>query len=168
MKNIVLIGMPGSGKTTVGKYLSEIIGYEFVDVDEYLEKKENRTINSIFKENGEEYFRTLESKYIDEISKRSKTIISTGGGSVKKERNINSLKKNGIIIYLNRAVENIYNEDHTNRPLLQNIDNIYNLYNERKELYNKYADIIVDNNDTIESVAKKLKEYFISSEIELN
>lgn len=161
MKNIVLIGMPGSGKTTVGKYLSEIMDYEFIDVDEYLEMKECCKITDIFKKYGEEHFRTLEIKYINELSQNERCVISTGGGVVKNEINIVNLKKNGVIFFLNRSVEEIYNEDHTNRPLLQNIENIYNLYNERNHLYNKYSDIVVDNDDTIETVAQKIKKSFI-------
>ena len=86
--NIVLIGMPACGKTTIAKNLSAKIKFENIDADKYLEKKENRIIKNIFSENGEEVFRNLEEKYIKELSEMDRIIISTGGGVIKRENNI--------------------------------------------------------------------------------
>ena len=86
MKNIVLIGMPACGKSTIGYWLSKKIGYPLLDTDKYLEEKENRIISDIFSNEGEEYFRNLETKYLKELSEKEGLIISTGGGAVKKKR----------------------------------------------------------------------------------
>ena len=128
MKNIVLIGMPACGKSTIGYWLSKKINYPFVDVDRYLEEKENRIISDIFSNEGEEYFRELETKYLKELSEKEGIIISTGGGAVKNKENIDILKENGIIVFLNRTIDDISRENHRNRPLLQNPDNIRKLY----------------------------------------
>lgn len=157
MKNIVLIGMPASGKSTIGKLLAKKIKFEYYDVDRYLERKEKRKISSIFEEKGEGYFRNLETKYLRKISKNRKIIISTGGGAIKKEINVEILKKNGIIIFINRKVEDIYKENHVNRPLLKDINNIYKLYEERIELYKKYSDVTVENNGTLDEIVKKIE-----------
>ena len=135
MKNIILIGMPASGKTTVGKLLAKKINYEHYDADRYLEKNEEKRISEIFSEKGEEYFRNLEEKYLKE--------------------NMEELKKNGIIVFLSRKVDDIAKENHKYRPLLQNIENIHKLYRERIELYRKYADITVENDDTLSDVVNK-------------
>ena len=156
MKNIVLIGMPASGKSTIGKLLSQKINYEYYDTDKYLERKEKRKISDIFEKNGEEYFRDLETKYLKKWSHKQKLIISKGGGVVKREENIIELKKRGIIIFLSRKVEDIAKENHENRPLLKDTNNIHKLYSERIELYKKYADITIENNDTLFNVVDKL------------
>ena len=156
MKNIVLIGMPASGKSTIGKLLSQKINYEYYDTDKYLERKEKRKLSDIFEKNGEEYFRDLETKYLKKLSHKQKLIISTGGGVVKREENIIELKKRGIIIFLSRKVEDIAKENHENRPLLKDTNNIHKLYSERIELYKKYADITIENNDTLFNVVDKL------------
>ena len=121
-----------------------------------MEEKENRIISDIFVKEGEEHFRELETKYLKEVSKRQGVIISTGGGAVKKKENIDILKKNGIIIFLNRAIENILEENHENRPLLQNIENLWKLYDERIKLYRKYADIIIKNDDDMNVIVERI------------
>lgn len=156
MKNIILIGMPASGKTVIGQLLSEKINYQCVDVDNYLEKKENKQIKDIFFEKGEKYFRELETKYLKELSGIKKAVICTGGGVVKKEENMNIIKRNGIVIFLDRKIEDIIKEDHINRPLLKDIKNVYKLYNERIDFYKKYADIIIENDDILEKVVEKI------------
>lgn len=156
MKNIILIGMPASGKTVIGQLLSEKINYECVDVDNYLEKKENKQIKDIFFEKGEKYFRELETKYLKELSEIKKAVICTGAGVVKKEENMNIIKRNGIVIFLDRKIEDIIKEDHINRPLLKDIKNVYKLYNERIDFYKKYADIIIENDDILEKVVEKI------------
>ena len=157
-RNIVLIGMPASGKSTIGKLLAQKINYEYYDADKYLEKKENVKIGTLFSEKGEEYFRNLETKYLRELSEKNGIIISTGGGAVKREENMKILKEKGIIVFLNRKIEDIAKENHEARPLLQNIDNIYKLYDERIELYNRYSDIIVENDGTLKEVTDRVTE----------
>ena len=85
MRNIVLIGMPASGKSTIGKMLADEIEYEYFDADHHLEKQENRKISDIFAEDGEDHFRNLETKYLGELSQKKNIIISTGGGAVKRK-----------------------------------------------------------------------------------
>ena len=157
-RNIVLIGMPASGKSTIGKLLAQKINYEYYDADKYLEKKENIKISTLFSEKGEEYFRNLETKYLRELSEKNGIIISTGGGVVKREENMKILREKGIIVFLNRKIEDIAKENHEARPLLQNIDNIYKLYEERIELYNRYSDIIVENDGTLKEVTDRITE----------
>lgn len=156
MKNIVLIGMPACGKSTIGYWLSKKINYPFVDVDRYLEEKENKIISDIFSNEGEEYFRELETKYLKELSEKEGIIISTGGGAVKNKENIDILKENGIIVFLNRTIDDISRENHRNRPLLQNPDNIRKLYDERIKLYRRYADIIIKNDDSIDVIVERI------------
>ena len=156
MKNIVLIGMPGCGKSTIGYRMSQKINYSFFDADKYLEEKENRIISDIFSKEGEEYFRKLETKYLKDLSKKEQIIISTGGGAVKKKENIDILKQNGIIIFLDRTIEDISKENHENRPLLQNIENLWKLYDERIDLYRKYADIIIKNDDDMNVIVERI------------
>ena len=157
-KNIVLIGMPASGKSTVGKLLSKKINYEYYDADKYLERKENVKISTLFSEKGEEYFRNLETKYLRELSQKNGIIISTGGGAVKREENMKILKEKGIIVFLSRKIEDIAKENHEARPLLKDINNIYKLYDERIELYKRYSDIIIENNGTLQEVTDRTAE----------
>lgn len=157
-RNIVLIGMPASGKSTIGKLLSKKINYEYYDVDKYLERKENVKISTLFSEKGEEYFRNLETKYLRELSQKNGIIISTGGGAVKREENMEILKKKGIVVFLSRKIEDIAKENHEARPLLKDINNIYKLYDERIELYKRYSDIIIENNGTLQEVTDRTAE----------
>ncbi|MCT4607441.1 MAG: shikimate kinase [Marinisporobacter sp.] len=157
MKNIVLIGMPGCGKTTIGKLLAEKIHERFCDMDEYIEEKTKKSIPEIFKE-GEESFRVIERKAVEEISKQSSMVISTGGGVVKSFINIENLKRNGRIIFINRDIENIVADiDTSNRPLVKaGKEKLYKLYEERIDLYKKYCDAEVINDATLEKVIEEI------------
>jgi len=157
-RNIVLIGMPASGKSTIGKLLSKKISYEYYDADKYLERKEKVKISTLFSEKGEEYFRNLETKYLRELSQKNGIIISTGGGAVKREENMEILKEKGIVVFLSRKIEDIAKENHEARPLLKDINNIYKLYDERIELYKRYSDIIIENNGTLQEVTDRTAE----------
>ncbi|KGM98523.1 shikimate kinase [Clostridium botulinum] len=139
-RNIVLIGMPGCGKTTIGKKLSESIGVKFCDIDEYIVKYTDKSINELFQK-GEDYFRKIESKVIKEVSREYPQIISTGGGVVKNYKNINELRKNGIIIFINRPLEDILSDINIKeRPLLkEGSEKLYNIYKERYKLYKSYC-----------------------------
>ncbi|MCI7442251.1 MAG: shikimate kinase, partial [Clostridium sp.] len=117
--NIVLIGMPGCGKTTVGKVLAKRLGYKFCDMDSYIQEISKKTIKELF-EPGEENFRDWETKACEELSKCRNTIIASGGGVVKREKNIEILKKSCTILFIDRPVERIINDvDINSRPLLK-------------------------------------------------
>lgn len=156
-KNIVLIGMPGCGKSTLGFFLSKKLGLDFIDLDVYIETKENKKIPEIFQK-GEDYFRDLESKSVEEVSKYNSTIISTGGGVIKREENIKNLKHNGKLIFIDRPLEKILEDiDTENRPLLKyKKDNLYNLYKERYDLYKKYADYRILNESSLEEALNEI------------
>lgn len=164
MKNIVLIGMPGSGKTTIGKLLSQKLNMRFVDMDEYIESAENKSIIEMFKIN-EEYFRNAESKCAEILGKESSLIIAAGGGIVKRKENMDFLKQNSIIVFLNRPPEKIIEDiDITTRPLLkEGKDRIYALYNERLSLYKKYCNIEVLNDKTLDDAVKEIVSLILSS-----
>ncbi|QZY53638.1 shikimate kinase [Crassaminicella profunda] len=157
MKNIVLIGMPGCGKTTIGKLLAERLHKKFCDIDEYIEENTKKSIPEIFKD-GESVFRRIERNAVEEISKKFAMIIATGGGVVKSFSNIQNLKKNGMILFINRPIEEIVADiDISNRPLMKDgKEKLYNLYEERVDLYKKYCDYEVMNDDTLEKVTDKI------------
>lgn len=150
MKNIVLIGMPGCGKSTIAKILGEKLDKEVVEMDEYIQEKYKMTIKEMFDVN-EDYFRDKETNVAEEISKTNDKIISTGGGIVTRKENIKYLKRNGIIIFINRPLENIISDiDSSTRPLLKDgKERLYKLYNERYELYKTYCDIEIINDKTL-------------------
>lgn len=156
-KNIVLIGMPGSGKTTIGQKVAKELNREFCDIDDYIEKTNCKTIEQLF-EYGEDYFRKIESLAVEEISKKTSAVISTGGGVIKLPQNISNLKKNGYLIFVDRPIEKIRGDiDIAKRPLLKdNKDRIKKLYQERYDLYKNYADYIIKNQGSIDEVVGKI------------
>lgn len=164
MTNIVLIGMPGSGKTTIGFLLSEKLKMKFIDMDDYIEKREKKTIKELFAV-SEECFRDAETKCSEELSKLANCVIAAGGGIVKRKENISMLKQSSIIIFINRPVEDIACDiDMSTRPLLKDgIKRLYDLYDERIDLYKSYCDVEVDNSggisETVSEVIKKVEEY---------
>jgi shikimate kinase len=162
-RNIVLIGMPGCGKTTIGKNLSIILKKEFIDIDEYIEKMQNKSIDEFFLD-GEESFRNIESAAVEEVSKKNNLIVSTGGGIVKKSENIEKFRENSIIIFINRPLELIEKDiDISTRPLLKNNKNaLKNLYNERYPLYKSYCDYEAVNDRSVEYIVDELKNVLIN------
>lgn len=163
-KNIVLIGFMGSGKTSIGKRLSLVLKREFIDTDDFIEKREGMSINEIFEKKGESEFRKMEKELYKRFSKPKKKIIATGGGVIKNPANIANLKKGGVIIYLKSSPEKIAQNltfDNT-RPILQVPDKegkIRELLEEREPFYNKYAEIIVDvSNSDIDFTVDKIIE----------
>lgn len=156
VKNIVLIGMPGSGKTTIGYELSKKLTMNFIDVDSYIEENEKMTISDMF-DISEDYFRQIECKYIARLSKLNSTVIATGGGVIKNQNNIFLLKNNSIIVYINRKIDDIMKDiDTSKRPLLKDgKDRLKDLYNERHHLYKKNCDIeIINDSGLIDAVNK--------------
>lgn len=151
MKNIILTGFMGTGKTAVGKELSRLLAMTLIDVDTEVEKSQKMTINEIFKEFGEQRFREIETGMIKTVSENRKVIISTGGGAVLKQENMDILRGNGIIVCLTATPETILQRTSNNsdRPLLQ-VENpfkkINDLLQSRKPYYEK-ADIMIDTED---------------------
>lgn len=158
--NLVLIGMPGCGKSTIGSILSKEMDMKFYDADEYIEAKNNMRIPDIFK-NGEDVFRNLEIEALKELSLKDNVVIATGGGAVVREKNMINLKKTGKIIFINRPPEKIIGDINIDgRPLLKEGKNkIFKLYDERYNLYTKYADYSVLNESTIDEVVLNIKKY---------
>lgn len=155
LKNIILIGMPGCGKSSVGKLLSEKLNREFIDTDIEIEKSENRKIPEIFSQNGEEYFRKCETEILEKFSKESGKIIATGGGIVTQKNNFDLLKQNSTVIFIERSIGKLSNE---NRPLSKDKNAIEKLYNERINLYKLLADFTVNNNGEIKNTVEEIYE----------
>lgn len=152
MENLILIGMPGSGKSTVGKILSEKLGKTFVDVDEEITKKAGISIPQIFSQRGETEFRKIESDVLSELGMRSGYVIATGGGCVTQARNYPSLHQNGTIIWLQRELEMLPVDG---RPLSQNA-NLQHMYAYRKPLYKAFSDLAAANTGTPEETANTI------------
>ena len=157
-ENIVLIGMPSSGKTTVGKRLAEITGKEFIDTDDEIVKRIGMDIPSYFAKFGEAEFRKVESEVIYDISKKNGMIISTGGGAVLKSENVRCLRQNGRIYFLNRSLDLLIPTK--SRPLSSDIDALKKRFDERYDIYVSSADVAVEANGTVNEVADKIKEEF--------
>ena len=161
MKNIVLVGMMGAGKTTVGEFLSAKLNRELKDIDRVIEQEQKKSIIEIFTDDGEEAFRKLESETIEKFSNMSDLIISTGGGALEKANNLSNLQKNGIIIYLKADIEELFKrvKNETQRPLLKEQDPlevIKKLIKKRKKFY-LMADItIITDNKSPEKITEEI------------
>ncbi|MBE6728741.1 MAG: shikimate dehydrogenase [Ruminococcaceae bacterium] len=150
-QNIVLIGMPACGKTTLGSFLAQKLGRKFVDTDLLITEKTGRTPSDIILKDGEDAFRKTESEVIKEISVLNSLIIATGGGAVLKSENTDNLKKNGVIVFIDRDPNMLIATD--DRPLSLNREEIMKRYNERYNLYCSAADFIVSGEMSTEEKA---------------
>ena len=144
-KNVFLIGFMGCGKSTMARFLASDLGRNLIEMDEQIEKEAGMTINEIFKEKGEEYFRDLESQLVKRISNSDGVIVSCGGGAVLREENVKTMKENGMIVYLSATPETIYKrvKDSTKRPLLNGnmkVEYIKELMEKRTLIYERAAD----------------------------
>ena len=159
MKNIVLIGMPGSGKSTLGRYLAEMLDREFIDADPEIEKDAGKTISELFAV-SEDYFRRQETITTKRLAKLQDKVLAMGGGVVLRQENIINLKENGLIIFLDRSPEDIVGDvDTETRPLLAaGRQRIYDLYAQRKALYRAAADVTVQNKGDLKEVLLQLAE----------
>jgi len=152
MENVVLIGMPGSGKTTIGAKIAEASGRQHIDADAYLVEKAGRPIADIFASDGEAVFRRLETEVLQELGKRSGLVISTGGGCVTRPENYPLLHQNGIIFRIRRDLDLLPTEG---RPLMRNTAKT-DMFRVRDPLYNQFADYQVDNSSTPEAAAAEI------------
>ncbi len=158
MKNIILIGMPGSGKTSIGKELAKLIDFNFFDCDRAIEELAGKSVMEIFEDKGEEFFRQMETETLKFLLLKSNTIISTGGGVVEKTENIDILRKCGTVIFINRPLENIMGDINTShRPLLKSgKERLVTIFERRIDLYKDACDIEIENKGSIQAVAKKI------------
>ena len=152
--SIVLIGMPGCGKTTVGRRLAERLRRDFRDVDEMIVKRDGRPIPRIFAESGEDYFRDLETAVIEELSIEHSLVIATGGGSVLRPRNRDLLRRNGFIVWLNRPIDRLPTKG---RPVSQ-AKGVEAIFREREPIYRSLAERIVVNTLAAQAVSEILGE----------
>ena len=155
-QNIVLTGMPGSGKSTIGKALSERLSMPFIDTDELIVENEGIEIPEIFSRFGEKYFRDAETQAIKQVSSQGGLIIATGGGAVLKEKNIQYLKSNGKIFFLNRPIEDIVPTE--SRPLSSNYDDLKKRFSERYDIYKSTAEEEVFVNGDVETAVRIVLE----------
>ncbi len=144
--NIAIVGMPGSGKTTIGRTLANKLGMDFVDIDKMIEEKTSSSIPDLFKNHGEPYFRTIESECIKEVSVLKKTIISTGGGAILADENRANLKMNSKVIFIMRDIDKLASNG---RPLSQSNEAISKLAKARLPIYREVSDHSVNNNGSI-------------------
>lgn len=154
MKNIVLIGMPGCGKSTIGTLLAEKLGRTLADADEKIISLAGKSIPDIFAQDGEPTFRDWETKALTELGKQSGLVIATGGGCVTQKRNYPLLHQNGYLVWLERDCRVLPTDG---RPLSQ-ANNLGKMYAVRKPLYEAFADIRVENAGTPEETAQKIQD----------
>ena len=157
--NIVLIGMPSCGKSSVGKTVSKMVGKSFVDADEEIVKTEGRAISDIFSIDGEGYFRAAEKKIISDLAMINSHVIATGGGAVLDRDNMDILKENGRVYFINRPLNELISTD--DRPLSNSRESLEKRYNERYSLYISSADVVIDGSGSVEEVAKRIEADFI-------
>lgn len=153
-ENIVLIGMPASGKSSVGRKLAQNTKREYVDSDPLIEERAGMAISDIFAKYGEKHFRDLEAEVIKDISQKSGMIISTGGGAVLREENVYNLKMNGRIYFIDRPLQ--YLMPTGDRPLANSREKIIELYNKRYPIYKERCDVRIDVQGNIEWTAREI------------
>ena len=152
MENIVLIGMPGCGKTTVGQALATMQGKRFVDADAVLEERVGRKITDIIPTDGEEAFRQMETDTLAELGKQSGLVIATGGGCVTRERNYPLLHQNGTILWLTRELDKLPTHG---RPLSQT-GKLEQMYAVREPMYRRFADAVISNDAAVEQTIAQI------------
>lgn len=156
MMNLVLIGMPGCGKSTIGKKAAKEIGKRFVDLDEEIEKEAQMTIPEIFEKHGEKRFREIEHAVCVRFAKEHGQVISCGGGIVKDRRNMEMLRQNGVVFHIRRNLNALAVGG--DRPLSTSRERLRQMERERMPLYQKYSDIEIENNTVFKQAVQKVKE----------
>ena len=157
-ENIVLIGMPASGKSTVGKILEKKTGRRLVDTDELIIEKCKMEIKDFFALYGEDEFRRIESEVIEEISANGEMIVATGGGAILRKENVKNLKRNGRLFFIDRPLECLVPTE--SRPLSSDRIAIEKRYEERYGIYSSVCDVRVDADCDVATVAEKILENF--------
>ena len=163
MNNIVLCGFMGAGKTVVGKELSKIMGCRFIDTDELIEKEQGLAIKAIFAAHGEDYFRELEYGACKKVAAMKNCVVSTGGGALTYQRNVDAFKEGGAkIVFLDASFDAICDRigASSNRPLFQDLEQARALYEERKEMYENAADFSVDGDLSARMAALTISKFF--------
>ncbi|MBQ6613861.1 MAG: shikimate dehydrogenase [Clostridia bacterium] len=155
LQNIVLIGMPGCGKSTVGRRVARILKREFVDTDAEIVARAGKSIPEIFADEGEEYFRNLEQSVTEDVCKRNGLAIALGGGTILREENRIAAKQNGKTVYLNRKIENLARRG---RPLSSDDGAIQKLFEARSPIYESFADIKIDCREDLYSTVTQVLE----------
>ena len=150
--NIVLIGMPSCGKTTIGRLVAEKTGKAFVDLDEEIEKREGRTVPEIFEQSGEAYFREVESAVAREVLSRGGQVVATGGGTPIAEKNRYEIRKNGFVVYLTRPLDRLETDG---RPVSES-EGVERIFSERDGIYKSVADAVVKNETSAEKAAEEI------------
>lgn len=156
LTNIVLVGMPGCGKTTIGTALAEHYGRKLVDMDALIVKKAGKTIPEIFSEQGETGFRKIEADVAEEVGKEKELVISTGGGVIVTPENHDALRQNATVVFINRDIDVLPTDG---RPLSQK-NNLHEMYKKRLPLYRSICHHEVDGNGTVEEVAERIEALF--------
>ena len=156
--NLVLIGMPSCGKTSLGKACAKLLGKRFVDLDVEIERQEGRPISQILAPGKETYFRDVESRVTAQFAKESGQVLSTGGGVVLREENVAALRQNGVVVYIDRPLQNL--QPGGNRPLSQSREALAAQYAVRAPLYEKACHAKVTNDAPFYTVADRVKERF--------
>ena len=154
MQNIVLIGMPGSGKSSIGAALSAMLGRPLIDADEAFTQRAGIPPSEYLPKYGEPAFRDLECEVLAELGKRSGCILATGGGCILREENYASLHQNGQIFWIKRELANLPRDG---RPLSQGAD-LAAIYETRKPRYHRFADFVIENSSSIEAAAKQIAD----------
>lgn len=155
--NLVLIGMPGSGKSTVGKILSKTLCMPLVDTDALVEQTAGKIIPELFAQEGERAFRDRETAAARQAAALDNTVIATGGGIILRPENMEALAATGLIFFRDRDLEDIIGEDHMGRPLVgKDPDKLRILYTKRIDLYRKYAQYTISDTKTAEEAAARI------------
>ncbi len=151
--NIYLTGIMGCGKTTLGKKIATKKNVDFIDLDCKIEAQAKMSIPEIFTEHGEEYFRALETTALNIISLSKKCVVACGGGIVLKAQNIEIMKSSGVILFINRDINQIASTINTKkRPLLKNATDVLQIYKNRERLYKSTCTEEILNNDMEETI----------------
>lgn len=155
VENIVLIGMPSAGKTTVGQLLARRTGKKFTDTDTLAEQRIGMTIADYFRTSGEEAFRAREQETVAEVSAVGGQIIATGGGAILRRENLTALRRNGLLVFLDRPIEQLTAT--VDRPLASDREALRRRYEERYALYRAAADVYIKNDGSPEEAADQIE-----------
>lgn len=158
--NIILCGFMGAGKTVVGRELAKITGRKFIDADELIEKEQGVAIAAIFAARGEDYFRELEYEMCKKVAEMKNAVVSTGGGAMTFERNVEAIKKGGKVVFLDASFDIICERvgNGATRPLFKDKENARRLYDERRDKYLKASDLVVDGDRSARMTALEIAQ----------